>query len=304
MLVHIRPFPSAPPAPASFAQSVVNTLSGAQDKDEVSVECELEEGNRMVLARCERPVGRCGGALLRRPPRCPINLLKEEDIAKIPAEISARGVAVGVVALAESSDARVLVTRRARHMRTFPGVWVPPGGSADPGEALLDAGLRELKEETGLGVDPGESAAARLLCLWESVYPPFLERGPPRRHHVVVYYHIPLGRGHSDLDAELRLQPEEVDASAWLSEEDAEAVVRGAASGNNNEFPEKEEERIIRVRVLEEDGKTTRDVERPLRNIAAAKAPTEGVDVERFSSGTIFALSQWLEMKQKSIKAD
>lgn len=35
---------------------------------------------------------------------------------------------VGVAVLLESSDHRLLLTHRAEHMRTFPGIWVPPGG--------------------------------------------------------------------------------------------------------------------------------------------------------------------------------
>ena len=30
-------------------------------------------------------------------------------------------------------------------MRTFPGIWVPPGGHIDVGETLIEAGLRELR---------------------------------------------------------------------------------------------------------------------------------------------------------------
>ena len=45
----------------------------------------------------------------------------------------------------ETSDKNILLTRRARHMRTFPGVWVPPGGHIEQGETLLQAGLRELQ---------------------------------------------------------------------------------------------------------------------------------------------------------------
>ena len=63
----------------------------------------------------------------------------------LPAETSQRGVDVGVVVILESRDREVLVTRRAAHMRTFPGVWVPPGGHIEQGETLLEAGLRELQ---------------------------------------------------------------------------------------------------------------------------------------------------------------
>ena len=38
-----------------------------------------------------------------------------------------RGVDVGCALILESSDGRVLLTRRAAHLRTFPGIWVPPG---------------------------------------------------------------------------------------------------------------------------------------------------------------------------------
>ena len=34
--------------------------------------------------------------------------------------------------------------------------WVTPGGGVDPGESDLEAGVRELQEETGLVVDAGD----------------------------------------------------------------------------------------------------------------------------------------------------
>ena len=61
----------------------------------------------------------------------------------------------------------MLLTRRAAHMRTFPGVWVPPGGGVEAGDAgMVDAALRELREETGVAVRPEEGGAARILGLW------------------------------------------------------------------------------------------------------------------------------------------
>ena len=65
----------------------------------------------------------------------------------------------------------MLLTRRAAHMRTFPGVWVPPGGGVEAADAgLAHAALRELAEETGVAVRPEEEGGpeASILGLWGS----------------------------------------------------------------------------------------------------------------------------------------
>ena len=64
----------------------------------------------------------------QHPPFCPVLHLSDEEYQTLPDEIKNRGVDVGVVTLVESQDGSVLMTRRSQHMRTFPGVWVPPGG--------------------------------------------------------------------------------------------------------------------------------------------------------------------------------
>ena len=51
------------------------------------------------------------------------------------------------------SDApAILLTRRALTLRKHPGQWALPGGRVDPGESVVEAGLRELREEVGIDV--------------------------------------------------------------------------------------------------------------------------------------------------------
>jgi 8-oxo-dGTP pyrophosphatase MutT (NUDIX family) len=49
-----------------------------------------------------------------------------------------------------STQAALLLTRRAAGLSHHPGQWALPGGRIDPGEDAEDAALRELYEETGL----------------------------------------------------------------------------------------------------------------------------------------------------------
>ena len=48
-------------------------------------------------------------------------------VANLPEDIVSRGVDVGAAVVLESCDGSILLTRRARHLRIFPGLWVPPG---------------------------------------------------------------------------------------------------------------------------------------------------------------------------------
>jgi 8-oxo-dGTP pyrophosphatase MutT (NUDIX family) len=66
---------------------------------------------------------------------------------------------------------KVLVLLRSSEV-TEPGTWALPGGAVDPGEDALVAGLRELREETGIQIDPDE---ARVVgsTVWQSPHSSF-----------------------------------------------------------------------------------------------------------------------------------
>jgi 8-oxo-dGTP pyrophosphatase MutT (NUDIX family) len=65
-------------------------------------------------------------------------------------------VAVCVVAQAGTDACCLLITRRAPTLRSHAGQWALPGGRRDAGESATDAALRELHEETGVRVAPGD----------------------------------------------------------------------------------------------------------------------------------------------------
>ncbi|MGZ8250038.1 NUDIX hydrolase, partial [Methylomagnum sp.] len=61
--------------------------------------------------------------------------------------------AVGVGAVVFDPAGRVLLVCRGRPPKV--GWWTVPGGRLEPGEALADACRREVREETGLDIEPG-----------------------------------------------------------------------------------------------------------------------------------------------------
>lgn len=104
-------------------------------------------------------------------------------------------LAVGIAVFNTKGD--ILLTQRAQVKSQYPGCWEIPGGCAQAGETSLEAACRELGEETGIVVQPGELV-------------PLLRELLPGAHldMFAVTKDVPL--------SQLALQPGETTAAQWL----------------------------------------------------------------------------------------
>ncbi|KAL7640148.1 UNVERIFIED_CONTAM: hypothetical protein RMT77_009562 [Armadillidium vulgare] len=223
--------------------------------------------------------------ILEHPVFCAIHRLRDEMRASLPEKIALRGVDVGVSVILESSDSKILLTRRAHHLNAFPGVWVSPGGHMEEGEDFEDAALREISQETGLKV---EKARCRILGLFESVFPPVLYEGEPTRHHLVIYLSIRHTRASKELQESIQLDPNEVDASMWIPKDLVSRVCEGGAPRKTM--------MDIPITLVHSDGSHTEGKLDP--KVLRKKMPAPGRIVERITTGTRFALRQWLNTRK------
>lgn len=69
-----------------------------------------------------------------------------------------------------------------------PAAWVLPGGHFDVSDpTFAHAGARELFEETGIQLGVEE---LHMFGVYESVFPVFIEEGPPQRQILTHSVHI------------------------------------------------------------------------------------------------------------------
>lgn len=124
------------------------------------------------------------------------------DAAPPAARAALREAAVLVPLVERGAGLNLLLTRRAARLRRHPGQVAFPGGQRDPGDAsLLDAALREAREEIGLPA--GQVAMLGRLDRHETVtgfaVTPFVGlipaefRPAPDRAEVAEVFEAPLG---------------------------------------------------------------------------------------------------------------
>ncbi|XP_068271105.1 nucleoside diphosphate-linked moiety X motif 17 isoform X2 [Nyctibius grandis] len=137
----------------------------------------------------------------------------------------------------------------------------------------------------GWGVAPGSPRAPPVSP--QSLYPPMLSRGLPRRHHVVTYLLLRSDEPHAQLEARMRPNESEVSAYAWLEPPVLAAI---AATGDEvkglggvpSALP-------ATISITELSGGSASSTRLPTATLLAT-APARGEDVERVSTGTKFAL--------------
>lgn len=285
ILVYLSKEKSLPQC-AKFIQSITGYF-GSELEDKVMVNCGIDK-NRFIISDQEfRDSTRVP---FKRAKMCPIKNLEGRQAASLPEDVLSRGVDVGVAVILQTANRKILLTRRSAALRIFPNVWVPPGGHIEPDEQILDAGLRELKEETGLQLKDGEFSW-RILGLWESVFPPLLSRGLPTRHHVVVYTRILSRETHHELQERLNPDESEVSACAWLDNSMVELIVSSDKGAHLTGSPR---HMVPAIGAVEMCNGSMVHMDLPASKFLST-APGAGADMERVSTGTKYALQLWLD---------
>jgi 8-oxo-dGTP diphosphatase len=125
-------------------------------------------------------------------------------------------IGVGAVIIRED---RVLLVRRATE--PLKGEWSVPGGMLELGEKLRDGVRREVLEETGLEVEPGE-----VLDVFDSIFRD--EQGRTQYHYVLIDYlcRLLLGEAKAGSDVSEVRWVQEHELAAMGLRDSIEQVVR------------------------------------------------------------------------------
>lgn len=102
-------------------------------------------------------------------------VIGRELVGRVPTPTQLRAFAAGarrdrrrlvVAALIHDPAGRILVQRRSMRRALYPGCWDVVGGHAEPGEGVLEALAREVREETGWRLSSAEEVVE--ILDWEA----------------------------------------------------------------------------------------------------------------------------------------
>ncbi len=85
---------------------------------------------------------------------------------------------VPAVAVMVTRGDQVLLIKRGKEPRK--GTWTVPGGSVELGETLAQAAVREVREETGINIEPGTTFTAI-----DAIYHD--QEGGLKFHYIIIY---------------------------------------------------------------------------------------------------------------------
>ena len=100
---------------------------------------------------------------------------KADDLRKDPHR---NEIVVGTIVYVFDEDGRVLLFKRKKP--PFAGYWEAPGGKINFGERLVDAAVRELREETGIDAD---KSMLRFVEIMEHII-------MPEYHRILAVYAV------------------------------------------------------------------------------------------------------------------
>lgn len=106
-------------------------------------------------------------------------------------------------------DGKALLIKRSRDDRWEPGKWEIPGGKLESGQSVLEVVQREVKEETGLGIEVTHSEIST-----------FSDKRAIKSGKYKSYYYLALIFKTNDFRGKLKLGPEHED-SKWVTLENA-----------------------------------------------------------------------------------
>ncbi len=114
-------------------------------------------------------------------------------------------IGVGVGALIQDNDGRILLALRSQNAKNERGTWEIPGGAVEFGETLHDALKREIKEEISIGIEILE-----MLHVCDHILP------EEHQHWVSPTFICRIAVGVPTI-----MEPQKCDQLAWFLPEDA-----------------------------------------------------------------------------------